>query len=175
MTFTTPSVTAAGLKAAGSITAALIGRYRPTGIPRLGSKEDRALAYRRLLDASTRSFNYAYQFSCLQREAGRAAHKLLLGQLPQAWEVAGELIGALHGVRLCGTVPVIAAAEDLVATASDLDLNEKDGARFQRLTEAFVAAQGVFLDACREDLAYSARRWQLIRRYREHRFLRARP
>ncbi|MGW4081283.1 hypothetical protein ACWELB_48865 [Streptomyces asiaticus] len=61
----------------------LVGRYRPMGVPRLGSREDRAEAYRRLLDASTRSFNYAYQFAHLKREAGRAAHKLLLGQTPR--------------------------------------------------------------------------------------------
>lgn len=68
MTFTTSDVAAAGIKATGSVTAALIGRYRPAGVPRLGSKEDRAGLYRRLLDASTRSFNYAFQFSHLQRE-----------------------------------------------------------------------------------------------------------
>ncbi|MFD0068022.1 hypothetical protein [Streptomyces sp. NPDC056689] len=172
MTFTTSSVAAAGIKATGSVTSALIGRYRPTGVPRLGSKEDRAESYRRLLDASTRSFNYAFQFSHLQREAGRAAHKLLLGKLPQAWEVSSDLIGALHAVRLCGTVPVIAAAEALVAATSDLELNEKDGDRFQQQAEAVVAVQGVFLDICREDLAYATRRWQLLRRHKERRFLR---
>ncbi|MER7662651.1 hypothetical protein [Streptomyces sp. NPDC096193] len=172
MTFTTSGVAAAGIKATGSVTAALIGRYRPAGVPRLGSKEDRAEAYRRLLDALTRSFNYAFQFSHLQREVGRAAHKLLLSQLPQAWEVSGELIGALHGVRLCGTLPVIAAAEDLVAATSDLELNEKDSARFQQQCAAVVTAQGAFLDVCREDLAYATKRWQLLRRYNERRFLR---
>ncbi|MFJ8957312.1 hypothetical protein ACIRO1_45205 [Streptomyces sp. NPDC102381] len=172
MTVTTSGLAAAGIKATGSVTAALIGRYRPTGVPRLGSKEDRAEAYRRLLDASTRSFNYAFQFSHLQREAGRAAHKLLLGQLPQGWEVSGELIGALHGVRLCGTVPVIAAAEALVTATGELELNEKDGSRFQQQAEAVVAAQGAFLDACREDLAYATKPWQLVRRYKERRFLR---
>ncbi|MGW6145049.1 hypothetical protein [Streptomyces sp. NPDC055140] len=124
-------------------------------------------------DASTRSFNYAFQFSHLQREAGRAAHKLLLGQLPHAWEVSSDLIGALHGVRLCGTVPVIAAAEALVAAASDLELNEKDGGRFQQQAEAVVAAQGTFLNACREDLSYAMKPWQLLRRHKESRFLRS--
>ncbi|MFG2988944.1 hypothetical protein ACGFZK_06505 [Streptomyces sp. NPDC048257] len=173
MTFTTSGVAAAGIKATGSVSAALIGRYRPTGVPRLGSKEDRAEAYRRLLDASSRSFHYAYQFSHLQGEAGRAAHKLLLGRLPQAWEVSSELIGALHGVRLCGTVPVIAAAEGLITATGNLELNERDGVRFQQQAEAVVAAQDAFLDACREDLAYAARWWQPARRYKERRFLRA--
>ncbi|MBY8868719.1 hypothetical protein [Streptomyces sennicomposti] len=173
MTFTTSGVAAAGIKATGSATSALIGHYRPTGVPRLGSKEDRAQAYRRLLDASTRSFGYAYQFAHLRREAsGRAADKVLLGQLPQLWEITSDLMGALHGVRLCGTVPVIAAAEDLVAATSDLELNEKNGERFQQQAEAVVTAQGVFLDACREDLAYATKRWQLVRRYKERRFLR---
>lgn len=172
MTFTTGAA-AAGIKATGSVTAALIGRYRPTGVPRLGSKEDRAEAYRRLLDASTRSFSYGYYFSHMQRKAGRAATKLLVGQIPQGWEISGELICALHGVRLCGTTPVIATAETLVSVTSDLDLNEKDGARFQQQADAVVAAQAAFLDACREDLAYATRRWQLLRRRKERRFLQA--
>jgi len=171
MTFISPGVASAGIKATGSMASALIGRYRPTGIPRLGSKEDRAQAYRRLLDASTRSFHYAYQFAHLQREAGRAAHKLLLGQLDQSWEISSELISALHGVRLCGSVQVIAAAETLVAAASDMELDEKNADRFQRQAEAVVAAQAAFLDACREDLAYTARWWQVLRRRKERRFL----
>lgn len=172
MTLMTPAVAAAGIKATGSVTAALIGHYRPTGVPRLGSKEDRAQAYRRMLDASTRSFNYAYQFSHLQREAGRPAHKLLLGQLPQMWEVTGELISALHGVRLCGTVAIIDVAENLTAATSDLELNEKDGTRFQQQAEAVVAAQAAFLDACREDLAYVTKWWHVPRRFKEWRYRR---
>ena len=171
MTFITPGMAAAGIKATGSVASALIGRYRPTGVPRLGSNEDRAEAYRRLLDASARSFGYAYQFAHLRREAGRAANKVLLGQLPQAWELSSELIGALQGVRLCGSVHVIAAAETLVAATGNLDLNEKNVDRSQQ-AEAVVAARDAFLDVCREDLAYSARWWQVRRRIKERRFLR---
>ncbi|MFK4024665.1 hypothetical protein [Streptomyces sp. SM1] len=172
MTFITPGVAAAGIKATGSVASALIGRYRPTGVPRLGSNEDRAEAYRRLLDASARSFGYAYQFAHLRREAGRAADKVLLGQVPQAWELSSELIGALQGVRLCGSVHVIATAETLVAATGDLDLNERNADRFQQQAEAVVAARDAFLDVCREDLAYTARWWQVRRRIKEHRFLR---
>lgn len=172
MTFMTPGIAAAGIKATGSVTAALIGHYRPTGVPRLGSKEDRAQAYRRMLDASTRSFNYTYQFSHMQREAGRASHKLLIGQMPQLWEVTGELISALHGVRLCGTVAVIDSAEALAAATGDLEMNEKDRARFQRQAEVVVTAQGAFLDACRKDLAYVTKWWHLKRRFEERRFRR---
>lgn len=171
MTFITSGAAAAGIKATGSVTSALIGRYRPTGVPRLGSKEDRAEAYR-LLDASTRSFGYAYQFAHLRREAGRTADKVLLGQLPQVWEITSDLMGALHGVRLCGTVPVIAAAEEMVTATSDLELNERNSERFQQQAKAVVAAQGAFLDACREDLSYVTKWWQLLRRRKERRFLR---
>ncbi|MEU1128137.1 hypothetical protein ABZ371_32270, partial [Streptomyces sp. NPDC005899] len=129
--------------------------------------------YRRLLDAATHSFHYVYQFGHLQREAWRAAHKLLLGQIPQSWQISSELISALHGVRLCGSVQVIAAAETLVAATSDMDLNEKSADRSQQQAQAVVTAQGVFLDACREDLAYTVRWWQLKRRFREWRFTRA--
>ncbi|MBB0242872.1 hypothetical protein FNQ90_01810 [Streptomyces alkaliphilus] len=44
---------------------------------------------------------------------------MLLGRLSQVWETGAELIGALHGVRLCGTVKVIAAAENLVTATGD--------------------------------------------------------
>ncbi|OUD00540.1 hypothetical protein [Streptomyces swartbergensis] len=172
MTFITPGVAAAGIKATGSVTSALIGRYRPTGVPRLGSKEDRAQAYQRLLDASARSFGYAFQFAHLRREAKRAADKVLMGQLPQVWELSAELIGALQGVRLCGSVHVIAAAETFVAAIGDLNLNEKRADRFQRQTDTVVAARDAFLDICREDLAYTARWWQVRRRIKERRFLR---
>ncbi|MGP3991781.1 hypothetical protein [Streptomyces sp. 3N207] len=137
-------------------------------MPRLGSNEDRAGAYRRLLDASARSFGYAYQFTHVRCEAGQAANKVLLDQLPQAW----ELTGALQSVRLCGSVQVIAAAETLVAATGDLDLNAKSADRFQQQADAVVAARDAFLDVCREDLAYTARWWQIRRRIKERRFLR---
>ncbi|MEV6756787.1 hypothetical protein [Streptomyces sp. NPDC051214] len=42
----------------------------------------------------------------------------------------------------------------------------------QRQAKAVVAAQLAYLEACREDLAYATKRWQLLRRYQERRFLR---
>lgn len=168
----TPSMATAALKSASSVTTAAIGRYRPTGIPRLGSKEDRNEAYRRLLDASTRACTVSYMVSHMQREVGRAAHKFLIAQLPTLWEAGAELLSALHGVRLCGTVQVIAAAETLVSATSDLEINERNADVFQAQTAAMVAAQRAFLDACREDLAYATRWYQVLRRRQERRFLR---
>ncbi|GFE26485.1 hypothetical protein WKI65_22330 [Streptomyces sp. MS1.AVA.3] len=48
---------------------------------------------------------------------------MLLGQLPQMWEINSELMVALNEVRLCGTTSFVAAAEVLVGTTSDLVLN----------------------------------------------------
>ncbi|WP_405417524.1 hypothetical protein [Streptomyces microflavus] len=165
-------VAAAGLKAAGGPLGALIGRYRPTGVPRLGSREDRVGVYRRMLDASTRSFAYSYQFANLRREAGRASYKLLTAQMPAMWEVSSDLISALNGVRLCGSVQVIDAAEKLVTAAGDLDLNERKADRFQLQAKAVVAAQTTFLDTCREEVSYNARWYQILRKRKEKRFLR---
>ncbi|WP_413105731.1 hypothetical protein [Streptomyces sp. Inha503] len=77
-----------------------------------------------------------------------------------------------HGVRLCGSVHVIAAAETLVEATSNLEPNEKSADRFQRQAEAVVTAQEAFLDACRKDLAYTTRWYQIRRRRTERRFLR---
>jgi hypothetical protein len=168
-----PGAAAAGVKAAGNMVSAAIGRYHPAGVPRTGSREDRATAYRRLLDASTRAFAYTYMNNHMKREAGWAAYGYLKGQMPLGWEISAELIGALHGVRLCGTLPVIDAAEDTVSTASDMNFGEKDGAVFQKAADAFVVAQKAFLDACREDLGHNAKPWQLLRRRSEKKFLRS--
>ncbi|MFE2738594.1 hypothetical protein ACFRU3_31385 [Streptomyces sp. NPDC056910] len=48
-----------------------------------------------------------------------------------------------------------------------------DGDCFQQQAEAAAAAQGTFLDICREDLSYATKSWQLLRRYKERRFLRS--
>ncbi|MFE7118820.1 hypothetical protein ACFU99_25715 [Streptomyces sp. NPDC057654] len=53
-----------------------------------------------------------------------------------------------------------------------MDLSEKRADHFQRQSEAVVAAQDEFLDACREDLAYTTRWYQVLRRRKERRFLR---
>lgn len=172
MDLITPSTAAAGVRAAGQITSAVIGSYRPTGVPRLGSKEDRAAAYRRLLDASTRAFNLAYMYGHMNRTAGRAAHKLLIGQMPAVWEATAELISALNGVRLCGTVQVIAAAEELVTVTGDIDMGERKAGLAQQQADRVVEAQRAFLEACREELAYSAQWWQVFRRRKERKFLR---
>ncbi|MER6696155.1 hypothetical protein ABT289_03095 [Streptomyces fimicarius] len=171
MDLITSGVATAGIKAAGGPLGALIGRYRPSGVPRLGSREDRAGAYNRMLDASTRTLAYSYQFANLRREAGRASYKLLTAQIPVMWEISSDLISALNGVRLCGSVQVIDAAEKLVTAAGNLDLNERKGDRFQIQAEAVVAAQKTFLDTCREELAYNARWYQLLRKRKERRFL----
>ncbi|MFG3427608.1 hypothetical protein [Streptomyces californicus] len=123
-------------------------------------------------DASTRSFAYGYQFANLRREAGRASYKLLTAQMPAMREISSDLISALNGVRLCGSVQVIDAAEKLVTAAGSLDLNEREADRFQLRVEAVVAAQKTFLDICREELSYSARWYQLLRKRKERRFLR---
>ncbi|MFE5143940.1 hypothetical protein ACFRDV_41045 [Streptomyces fagopyri] len=104
------------------------------------------------------------------RAGGRAANRVLLNQLPQVWELSSELIGALQAVRLCGSVHVIAAAEVLVAATGDLDLNEKNTDLFEQQVKAMVATRDAFLDVCREDLAYTARWWQVRRQIKERRF-----
>lgn len=166
-----PNVAAATVKSVGSIGSALIGRYRPAGVPRTGSTEDRAIAYRRLLDSSTRSFAYTYMNNHMNREGGWAGKRYLIGQISQGWEISAELIGSLHGVRLCGTAPVIAAAEDLVSAAGDMNYGETDAAVFQEAADDVATAQRIFLDACRADLAYNTRWYQVGRRRAERKFL----
>jgi predicted deacylase len=110
----------------------------------------------------------------MNRTAGRAAHKLLIGQMPETWAAATELISALNHVRLCGTVQVITAAEAVVTATRALELNESKADRALRQVEAVTAARQPSLRRGREDLAYNPRFWQrkerrLLRQRRERR------
>lgn len=162
MDLVSPQVAAAGLKSAASLGRAVVGRYRPVGVPRTGSREDRAEAYRRMLDASTAAWHVVYTVNVMTH-AGRAERRWAATQLTRASEVTMELIGALNHVRLCGTEVVVAAAEELVTATQELDV----GARPKQLQEGSTAlfkAQAAFLDVCREELAYNPRWWQFRRR-----------
>ncbi|WP_326597130.1 hypothetical protein [Streptomyces sp. NBC_01803] len=159
------NVATSGMRAASSAARVLASRYRPVGVPRIGSKEDRAEAYRLMLDASTRAWQTAY-FVAAMRTQGRAAERFAVARLPQAFDAATELVCALGRVRLCGTVPVIHAAEELVKATSDLDMNAR-GAAFQEKSDVVVARHQAFVDACRADLAYRARKWWWPRKSKE--------
>lgn len=168
-----PGAAAAGVKATGRVAAAAIGRYRPAGVPRTGSREDRAAAYQRLLDAAVRAGADIYLFRHMRREGGRKAEQVLVAHLDRPWDSSTELICALDGVRLCGTAEVIAAAEALTSAVSDLEMNDDDDARFGERNRVLTRARAVMLDAARADLGYDTRPWQLVRRWKERRFLRA--
>lgn len=162
----------AGARTAGSITSAAIGRYRPAGVPRTGSTEDRAAAYQRLLDAATTAHSTVYLFRHVQQQVGeRKSEAALLPHVGRVFDSGAELLAALGAVRLRGTIAVITAAESLVNAASDLDMNEKDDDRFGARFRAVIDAQGAFLTAARTDLGYDTKPHQVIRRWKERKFL----
>lgn len=168
-----PNIAAASVKSAGSITSAIIGRYRPAGVPRTGSTEDRAAAYQRLLDAVTTAHSTVYQFRHVQQTVGeRKSEAALLPHIGRLFDSGAELLAALGAVRLRGTITVIAAAETLVSEVSDLDMNDKDDEHFGAQFRTVVDAQNAFLNAARADLGYDTRWYQVQRRRRERKFLR---
>jgi len=87
-----PVTGAAGLRATGSVSGALIGRYRPQhGVVRTGSAEDRAQAYRRFLDAIAQlTVAWTVHFYLSDKDEG------------DRWAAANvEYHGALLGIRMC--------------------------------------------------------------------------
>ncbi|MBT2404577.1 MULTISPECIES: hypothetical protein [unclassified Streptomyces] len=120
-------LTPAVVRAAGTITGAALGRYRPVGVIRVGSAEDRAQSYRRFLDAVVYAADaqilYYYRrrdaaaISAIRRPRLRSRRNHLR---EQAWrhytQAQIEVHAALLGVRLSAPTPVLAAAEHLVAS-----------------------------------------------------------
>lgn len=186
-----PNLAAAGIKSAGSVTSAAIGRYRPAGVPRTGSTEDRAAAYERLLNAATAAQSTLYLFRripkdtsdqraeeaplllrALARQMGkRDGADALVPHLGRILDSGHELIAALGAVRLRGTIAVIAAAENLVNAVSDVETSASDD-DFDTAFRATVTTYNAFLDAARADLGYDTKPYQVLRRRREKKFLR---
>jgi hypothetical protein len=187
-----PSAAAAGARATGSITGALVSRYRPAGVPRTGSTEDRAASYQRLLDAISAAQTTIYLFRYLPKNAAdnstqaalpllqpirrafaeRQALEALTPQVGRVFDVSAELLAALGAVQLRGTLTVITAAEALVAAVGDLEETSAPDDAFDKTFRALVDARTAFLHAARTDLGYHTKPYQLLRRHRERKFLR---
>lgn len=174
-------VVPAAVRATGSVTAAALGRYRPVGVARIGSPEDRAQAYRRLLDAlahvtntqiiyfyTARDFRYEQRRRVVRRAYFYAAHRAAWHRYSDAQH---EVHAAMLGVRLCAPAPVLAAAEAAVdgiprpydrKTFAPLDPEE-----FLTTHDHALDLRVAFLEEARRDLAYNPKPWQFLRKRRE--------
>ncbi|MFI9588288.1 hypothetical protein ACIHCQ_42390 [Streptomyces sp. NPDC052236] len=179
-----PALTTSALRTVGSISKAAIGHYRPVGVPRIGSSEDRAPAYRRLLEAAQQLDHQVHMLRALHEdlvlpdlEIDAAPPATSTGDVHRTFfyrwnEALAELQCAVMGVRLCAPVSVIYMAERLREQAPIPWSSSKsdDGALEQHAL--FTLAINAFLDAARRDLAYQPRWWNLSSRYKERRFQR---
>ncbi|MGP3691119.1 hypothetical protein ACTVZO_41710 [Streptomyces sp. IBSNAI002] len=172
------------VRAAGTIAGAALGRYRPVGVVRVGSAEDRAQSYRRFLDAVVHASDaqILYYYRRRDAEAVRGIRPRLRLRRIHLREVAWrqytqaqiEVHAALLGIRLCAPAPVLTAAEDLVASIPRF---YRPGTRHTLPEQEYLtahdqctAAQAVFLEAARRDLDYHPRPWQLLRKRRERKY-----
>ncbi|MFE0777997.1 hypothetical protein [Streptomyces sp. NPDC058861] len=178
-------LTPAVVRAAGTITGAALGRYRPVGVVRVGSAEDRAQSYRRFLDAVVHATDaqilYYYRrrdaaaISAIRRPRLRSRRNHLR---EQAWgqytQAQIEVHAALLGVRLCAPTPVLATAEHLVASIPRFyrpgTRHTLPEAEYLAAHDECTTAQHVFLEAARRDLDYHPRPWQLLRKRRERKY-----
>lgn len=148
-----------------SVARAFMGRRRPYGVVRVGSPEDRAYAYRRLLEAS------AYvEFAFVQYRFGSANDAWAAALHEKYVDACTELKCADFDLRLCAPFPVLLAARRLVDTAPNVeDLSRPEGKEFADTQYALIRAQEEFLEAARADLAYTPRWWQFWRRFQDWR------
>ncbi|MEV8601118.1 hypothetical protein AB0465_14705 [Streptomyces griseoviridis] len=178
-------LTPGAVRAASVVTKAAISRYRPAGVARVGSAEDRAQSYRRFLDAIAHVIDTQVVYFYRRRDAeaveGRRHRRLharpvdlredTLGNYNQAQR---EVRAALLGIRLCAPAPVLAAAEDLVATIPRFYARDTKATLsvddFATEHDQCAETKSAFLDAARRDLAYNPRPWQLIRKYKERKY-----
>ncbi|MGW0188154.1 hypothetical protein ACWDV7_20615 [Streptomyces sp. NPDC003362] len=164
-------ISAAGIKAGGSIASALINRFKPAGVARTGSPEDRAQAYRRFMDAINGNVLPSHWIRQLHSSGYGSQDSLVSHLLARQTEANIELMCALDGVRLCAPEYVIARAEEVMKVwAPNTDL---DGKEFTAAVQAATNARMAFLNAARHDLDYNPKWWQFLARRKEKAFLRS--
>lgn len=162
-------VSSASVKAAGSITSAIINRYRPVGVARIGSPEDRARAYRRFLDSLTAHILPVHRIRRLMLGGISPTDSLLNHLFIQEAEASVELACALDEVRLCAPRYVIEQAEAIAMVwwEPGRDMSDED---FAALIRAATGVKASFMDAARHDLDYNPKRWNLLARYKEAKY-----
>ncbi|MGW6405460.1 hypothetical protein [Streptomyces sp. NPDC055134] len=147
------------VRSIGKIGSAALSRYKPVGVARIGSAEDRAQAYKRLLDALVHH-QLAGQYA--QVAATRDGNDpMFVDSVNHVIATAAELLSALAGVQLCAPEYVIDAAQEAV-----------DAAQYPEGSDlaAYKRSQVAFLDAARYDLEYSPKRWQVWTRRKAQRY-----
>lgn len=162
-------ISSASVKAAGSITSALINRYRPIGVARTGSPEDRAQAYRRFLDAISAATLPSHWIRSLHAVDVKSDDGLLDHLLARQSDANVEMICALDGIRLCAPEYVIAKAE--VVMKVWVPNTEQDAEGFAAILQTATNARMDFLNAARHDLDYNPKRWQVLARRKERQYL----
>lgn len=151
----------------------MFGRYRPVGVARVGSAEDRVQAYRRFLDAAQQCGSTAIWY------AGMAPVLIKSYQVGEPWarelsfrlmESKNEMASALDAVRLCGPNYVIAAAENVGKALLDPGIGDVPEQLEKGMAPYRIAIHN-FLEAARKDLAHNPRWWQFLWKRKERRFL----
>lgn len=141
------------MKAVGSITSALIGRTRPMGIARAGSREDRLQAYRVFLDALVR-WESDHAMVHIDLQAGRPAN------YRELMEESKDILSAIYALRMSAPVQVLDAAERVTQSVPAPDLAPEE---FEAQAGVYKTLLDEFLLACRRDMNFNYRRWQVWR------------
>jgi hypothetical protein len=150
--------------AAAKLGSAVVGRYNPAGQPRVGGREERRHVYTRFQEAVVK---YVMQIrdSRISPEAIGLEPPDRKPYIDALIAATIEMAQALYEVRLVGDPGTINAAENVREAVSQ----SFDAAAIERrsLTSAEVGAyanaMNQFTSACRIDLWYQPRWWQLWR------------
>jgi hypothetical protein len=150
--------------AAAKLGSAVVGRYHPTGQSRVGGREERRRVYTRFQEAVV-AYVMQIRDSRISPEAiglEPSARKPYIDALMAA---TVEMAQALYEVRLVGNPGTINAAEnvrDAISRSFDAAAIERRSLTSAEV-RAYANAMNEFTSACRIDLWYQPRWWQLWR------------
>jgi hypothetical protein len=150
--------------AAAKLGSAVVGRYSPAGQPRVGAREERRQVYTRFQEAVV---TYVMQIrdSRVSPESIGLEPRERKPYIDALMAATTEMAKALYEVRLVGNPAAINAAES-VREAVTQSFDAAATARRSLTSDeaaAYASAMNNFTSACRIDLWYQPRWWQLWR------------
>ncbi|MGR3871630.1 hypothetical protein ACUXZZ_24030 [Streptomyces graminifolii] len=163
---TTTAASAAAKGASQALARAAAKQVLSRSGTKLGDRHERRQVYARFMDAMIEGVAHVQylRFIAQQVYPWRMRARTAAELADMNRKVLAELLQAYMDLRLAGNPPVLEKGDELLTALNGaFDVVRAPDAKYDEATEQVGAAQRAFVDACRDDLGYLPKPWQVWR------------
>ncbi|MER6474598.1 hypothetical protein [Streptomyces collinus] len=163
---TTTAASAAAKGASQALTRAVAKQVLSRSGTKLGDRHERRQVYARFMDATIEGVAHVHYLRIIAKQVYpwrmRARTAAELADVNR--KVLADLLQAYMELRLAGNPAVLEKGDELLTALNGVfAVVRAPDARYDEVTEQVGDAQRAFVDACRDDLAYLPKPWQVWR------------